>query len=275
MSAQGELTRRLSIVAALMALTPVLLLVIELPSRTVSLPILGAPLIVRLDVNTLLALFLPTVVIAGADWSLRSHPDVQRGQVPFLFPFWIAPGLAAFALALILVRVDAWAVWIVILLLGVAAITGLIAVEYATVSPMQPSYSVARLVVSSVSYAIALGAFTLIYATRERSIVTATGAMVVAFLLAIDLLGSYSSSPGRAVLYSAITALLVGQATWAMNYWNISAWSAGVLLLALFYVTTNLALFDLRGELSREVLLEYGLVVFVAVVAAVVLRNVR
>ncbi|MCS6773754.1 MAG: hypothetical protein NZ693_06545 [Thermoflexales bacterium] len=271
----AEFVRRLSLVAALTALTPVLLLIIELPSRVVSVELLGAPLMVRLDVNVLLMLFLPTVVVTGADWSLRSHPEVQQGQVPFLFPFWIAPGMAAFALALILARLDTWAVWLAALLTGVVAIVALIAAEYVTVSPTQPSYPLARLLVSGVNYVIALGAFTLIYATRERTLVTATGMLAVAFLLAVDLLGSYGGGAKWTVLHAAITALLVGQATWAMNYWNLSAWGAGVLLLAIFYTATNLASLSVRDGLTLGALLEYGFVAAVAVIAALILRDLR
>lgn len=266
---------RILVLVALLALTPVLLLVVELPSRNVSFSFLGSELAISLNTNSLLILFMPVLTIAGVDWVLRDHPDVQAGEAPFLFPFWMAPGLTALALALLLTRINTWPLWILALMLGVIIIGVLVVAEYNTVSPNHASYPLARLTVTGLSYLIAFGLFTLIYSTRERSIITATITMLVAVALSLDLLAPHIIGLDQAVLFALIIGWIVGIATWALNYWNISNWSAGVLMLTAFYVCVGVAQQHFQERLSRNVLGEFGVVTVIALVVAWQLAGVR
>lgn len=266
---------RVLVLMALLALTPVLLLVVELPTRNLSLNFLGSALSIRLDTDSLLILFLPVIAVAGTDWVLREHPDVRAGEVPFLFPFWMAPGLAALALGLLMARIPSWLLWIAALLIGVILIGILIQAEYLTISPNAPSYAVARLTVTGLSYVIAFGLFTLIYSTRTRSILSASGIMLVAIALSLDLLAPHIIGLKPAALYAAIIGWLVGQATWALNYWNVSNWSAGVILMTLFYVTVGLAQQSFQGRLTRNVLSEFTVITLIAIIVAWQLAGIR
>ncbi len=266
---------RVLVLMALLALTPVLLLVVELPTRNLSLNFLGSALSIQLGTDSLLILFLPVIAIAGTDWVLRDHPDVQAGEVPFLFPFWMAPGLAALALGLLLARIPAWLLWIAVLLIGVVLIGILVQAEYITISPNTPSYAIARLTVTGLSYLIAFGLFTLIYSTRTRSVLSAGTITLVAIALSLDLLAPHIIGLKPAALHAAIIGWLVGQATWALNYWNVSNWSAGVILMALFYVTIGLAQQSFQGRLTRNVLIEFAVVTLIACAVAWQLANVR
>ncbi|PJF48650.1 MAG: hypothetical protein D6709_08965 [Chloroflexi bacterium] len=274
-SLHTSVANRILVLVALLALTPVLLLVVELPSRNASLTFLGSPLSINLNADSLLILFLPVLTIAGVDWALRDHPDVQAGEVPFLFPFWMAPGLTAFALALLLTRLTSWPVWIGALLGGVVVLGVLIVAEYYTITPNTPTYPIARLAVTGLSYLIAFSLFTLIYSTRERSVITATSASLVALALALDLLAPHIIGLRQATLFAVIVSWLVGQATWALNYWNVSNWSAGVVLLTVFYVSAGVAQQHFQGRLSRSVLIEFAVVTCIALIVAWQLAGVR
>lgn len=274
-SLHSSVGNRILVLVALLALTPVLLLVVELPSRNASLTFLGSPLSINLNADSLLILFLPVLTIAGVDWVLRDHPDVQAGEVPFLFPFWMAPGLTALALALLLTRLTSWPVWIAALLLGVVVLGVLIVAEYYTIAPNTPVYPIARLAVTGLSYLIAFSLFTLIYSTRERSVITATGTLLVAVALALDLLAPHIIGLRQATLFSLIIGWLVGQATWALNYWNVSNWSAGVVLLTVFYVSVGIAQQHFQERLSRGVLIEFAIVTCIALIVAWQLAGVR
>lgn len=164
----------------------------------------------------------------------------------------MAPGLAALALGLLLTRIPSWLLWIAALLIGVILIGILVQAEYLTISPHAPSYAVARLTVTGLSYVIAFGLFTLIYSTRTRSILSASGISLVAIALSLDLLAPHIIGLKPAVLYAAIIGWLVGQATWALNYWNVSNWSAGVILMTLFYVTVGLAAAIVSGQADAQ-----------------------
>jgi hypothetical protein len=69
----------------------------------------------------------------------------------------------------------------------------------------------------------------------------------------------------RVLLFAGIVGLIVGESTWALNYWQVSAWAGGLFLLLIFYVVANVAHQYLLERLSASVLVEF------AVVAAIVL----
>ena len=99
--------------------------------------------------------------------------------------------------------------------------------------------------------------------------------MGVAFCLSIDLLAPHIIGLRSGMVQAGIIALLMAQATWALNYWNISNWSAGVLLLTFFYVLVGLAQQHFQDRLTRTVLVEFSVVVAIALFIAWQLAGVR
>ena len=259
---------RVLVLVALIALTPVALEVVELPTRSATIDFLGSALSITLSADSLLLVLMPVLTCAGVDWVLRDHPDVRAGEIPYLFPFWIAPGFAALAVAWLLTRIPTWPLWVGVLLLGIVAIATLVFAEYVGLSPYARGYAVARLLLTGVSYAIAFGLFALIYSSRERSVISATLSALVAFGLALDLMAPHIIGLSTAATFSLVVGLVVGESTWALNYWNISNWSAGVLLLAVLYVMTGLAQQYFQDRLTRSVLMEFGVVAAIASVIA-------
>jgi len=273
--AAAELRQRIAVLIALITLTPVLLLVVELPSRTTTLNVLGSALTISLTTDSVLMLLMPVLTVAGVDWILRDHREVQQGEVPYLFPFWVAPGLAAMASATLIARAQTWPVWISTLVIGTVIITILVIAEYIALSPRARGYALARLAVTSLSYVIAFALLTLIYSGRERSIVSSTFCLFVAGLLALDLLSPHVIGLRLSGLFALVIGLLVAQANWALSYWNISDWSGGVMLLAVFYVTTGLAQQHFQDRLTREVLIEFAVITTVALVVVWQLADLR
>jgi hypothetical protein len=266
---------RVLVLVALIALTPVALEVVELPTRSASINFLGSALSITFSTDSLLLVLMPVLTCAGVDWVLRDHPDVHAGEIPYLFPFWIAPAFASLTIAWLLTRIPSWPVWLGVLLLGVIAIGTLVSAEYVGLSPYARGYAVARLVLTGVSYAIAFALFTLIYSARERSVISATLTTLVAFGLCLDLMAPHIIGLRTAATFSLVVGLLVGQSIWALNYWNISNWSAGVLLLAVLYVMIGLAQQYFQDRLTRSVLIEFGVVATIALIIAWQLAGVR
>ena len=128
----------------------------------------------------------------------------------------------------------------------------------------------AKQLLSLLTYLTAFGAFTIIYQTKERSLVTATAVAVVAGLLSLVLLRSAEAPRRRTVLYALLTALAAGEVTWALNYWVVRELIGGAVLLLLFYVIVGLNEVILRGELTRRLLAEYvgvGIVGFLLILS--------
>jgi len=107
---------------------------------------------------------------------------------------------------------------------------------------------------------VALVLFLVVYRSRARSIVSATEVMLVSGLLALELLRGSGRPTLMITHYAAITGLLLGQVTWALNYWRLSSLTGGLVLLVVFYDVVGLAQNALQGRIGRRVLIEYGLI---------------
>jgi hypothetical protein len=97
-----------------------------------------------------------------------------------------------------------------------------------------------------------------------------TGIMLVSGMIALALLRRKRELIGKTWSFAIIVGLSLGQITWALNYWRISALTAGLLLLLIFYVLVGLAQQQLVGKLSRRAVWEFG---SIAVAALLVIFN--
>jgi hypothetical protein len=196
----------------------------------------------------------------GARYILAAHPDApDRLPRPLVFS-WVLPGLLGGMAAYLVELAPTEVVWGGGLLLAMVLIGLAVAAEFAALSPRHPAATRARLGLNILAYLLALVFFYLIYRTRARSLVTATEVTLVAFLIALDLLGVAETRAARVILYSAVVGLVVGEATWALNYWRLDNWTASLLLLLFFYLATGIAQQYLLDRLKPAVLLEFGLV---------------
>jgi len=59
--------------------------------------------------------------------------------------------------------------------------------------------------------------------------------------------------------------LILGQVTWALNYWSsLNKLTGGLLLLLIFYVLVGIAQQGLQNRLNRRVLVEFAVFAVVA-----------
>ena len=106
---------------------------------------------------------------------------------------------------------------------------------------------------------------------RIRSLVSSTLVGVTATLLAIELLRTWDRRAQLVLAYGLIVGLLLGQVTWALNYWPLlPGLTGGLLLLLSFYLAVGIAQQGLQGRLTRRVLIEFGVFGAVALVLIVI-----
>jgi hypothetical protein len=184
-------------------------------------------------------------------------------RVPgYALTFWLTPGLLVFLATLWLSQLPLALGW---WLVGVGAtgvlLYSVVLAEYHTIDPRDSQYELARVWLNLVVYGLAFGFFVLVYQTRARSILSATELMLVSVLLAASLLRAGSSQAGRTWLYAGVTALVMGQSMWALNFWRVPPLTAGLWLLLIFYLFTGVAQQRLFGRLTRRALIEFGVVI--------------
>jgi|YNPNPStandDraft_1061719.scaffolds.fasta_scaffold02797_5 hypothetical protein len=272
---------------------------LSLPARVWTAILFGSPVTLTVTANAILGILLVGLVVSGTEAVVRAHPrsrgnpDEAPAERALPAPTWpagpvrVAPGLGSMAGQYRALATGHWVFWslpialviVALLLLPVAPtrlywllgllLTGLalglsLAGLYHTIDPFAPGYRRARLGMNALTYGVALLLFLVVYRTRVRSIISATEIMLLSGLLALELLRGSERPTFLVTLYAGITGLVLGQATWALNYWRLDSLSGGLILLLLFYNIVGLAQHALQGRISRRIVLEFGLITIAA-----------
>ena len=207
--------------------------------------------------------------IVHLNWRARS----RRGR--YTATAWTLPALATLT-AFLFLRLPVFSSGVgtgLGLAVAGALLAFIIVAQYCTLDPSDPAYRPAGMALSLVIYLLALGLYAAIYAPKVRSLLSATAVAVVTVVLALEVLRREGVEARRLAIYAGITGLILGQITWALNYWVVNALAGGAILLLGFYLLTGLAQNHLSGQLSRRVVAEFGAVATVSLL--VVLYSLR
>lgn len=248
---RSQISVTLWVVLATLALSAV----VRLPERILSVEVLGSPLSLAITVNILVGLGALVMVCAGLEAALRTHPQTEL--LNYSFQYWALPGATVLTAAFLLPKAptDAW--WAIGLVITGAILGATLIAEYFTVDPSGRRYSNARLVLNIIAYGLAALSFVLVYASRSRALISATLIGAIAGLLTIDLLRTDTRSLALVLLYSLISAVVMAQATWVLNYLPSTTPRAGLVLLIGFYLLVGLAHQQILGRLTRLQVVEY------------------
>lgn len=256
---------RTNAVVSLTLIGLALYFVLEFPTRAASVTLFGSPLGVNAPRRWLMAMLLVSLVMAGTDMVIRSHPTLPGRRLGYLATFWMLPGLLVVAATQILGFVPNSLVWGASLL-GTGLLLWLtIVAEFQGVptgARRQPRW--ATLWQQMIGYGLALVLFALIYHARSRSALSASEVLLVSSMVAVSLLRLPPAQISRTWLYAGLIGLCLGQMTWALNYWRISTLTGSLLLFLTFYVLVGLTQQHLLSTLTRRTLWEYGAIAVVA-----------
>jgi hypothetical protein len=211
------------------------------------------------------ALLIATSCV-GTDQVLRTHP--RAGEAPGGMAILVLPALIVLAGALFLrlpffQRGLAEAAGLVGS--GVTLLAALFA-EYQTLDQSGPGYRRARIVVTLIGYLIAFALFSAIFAPKFRSILSASAVLIASALISAELFRG-SGRSDRQPLWIGVVALTLGEVTWALNYWVLSALAGGAVLLLVFYTVTGVIRSHLNGSLAPRVFSEHLIVAAVGLAA--------
>jgi hypothetical protein len=261
---------RISVVVSLTLIGLALYFVLEFPAQAATFTLLDSPLALVSPRQWLMTLLLVSLAMAGTDTVIRSHSALPERRLSYLATFWMLPGLLVLLATQTLGLAPNTIVWAAGLV-GVGILMWLtIIAEYQQVLPGFSPYRLSHLWRQLIGYGLALPLFVVIYYTRSRSALSATGILLVSGMVALALLRQKPETILRTWLFAAVIGLSLGQITWTLNYWRIGALQAGLLLLVALYILIGLAQQQLLGSLSRRVLWEFGAV---SVIALLVIFN--
>ena len=259
--ARADYRDRISVATWLLVLGLGASVLIELPAAMVSFWVFGSPITLPFTDMVWFAIFLAMMVAAGAQSIVSAHPaNTNRFSVFGLetWPYWALPmALTSIAVVLLPLAPSPAIQVLAILVSGMLVALAYVGL-YATVEPGQPGSRRARLLLDSLAYGSALLLFLFVYQTRTRSLLSGSLVAVTAMLRAIEILRSVTARAHTALIYGGIAGLILGQVTWALNYWVLPGLTGGLLLLLIFYLLVGIAQHGLQGRLTRRVLIEFA-----------------
>lgn len=103
-----------------------------------------------------------------------------------------------------------------------------------------------------------------VYINKVRSLLSASTVALIACLLLLQIADGERFPAERRLIYGLVGGVTLGEITWALNYWPLTGWTGGALLLIAFYLLAGLIVAQVSEGLRRRDLLEYGGIAAVA-----------
>ena len=260
--------RKLSTLAALVLLAYCLVRVVPLPTTSLTPSLFG--ITVRIDVNStaILLILAASLAVAGTDWIIRSHPRAA-GLRPS-FEHWIIPGLAAFALGGIVIRLP-YGIWFWFgLALSASLLVAVVQAEFIALDRDDPRFDRAAISLRALAWLLLIGALFAIRVSAPRAILSLplvfAGVTGVTWrLLRLD------EPVSSAWLDATLVGMAAAQVDWGLHYWRATPLRQALLLGLLAYLLVNLILAYRQGRLGRSRLTEIGGVCTVALLGILLL----
>ena len=259
---------RISVVTWLFVFALGVSILYTLPTTMITLRALGSPVSIALTKTLVAAIVLALYAAAGVESVISAHPRFANpAQRNWTWPFWALPMALAIIAVYVLPLAPTRPIQVLVLLVSGTLLMLALFSLYTTVERGQTGFRRARLILDALSYGAALVLFLVVYQTRTRSLLSGTLIALTATLLAIEVLRSSTDRPLPVLTYGAITGVILGQVTWALNYWwTMSNLTGGLLLLLIFYIIVGIAQHGLQEHLNQRILLEFALFALVALV---------
>lgn len=232
-----------------------------------------------------LSVLLALVASTGAVWvgAWRGVPDerLPSGRLLFIpLPLeTLLPGLLAVGFVLFLLLFESGIAQVAVLVLAAASFAAVYWGQAHGSSIRDPYFGLAQTALNIAGHICAFLLFSTIYGLKVRSLYSATATGLVAFLLVYELLSRDTAwhkamklpVEGRrstVALLALVAGVVVGELTWGLNYWAaLTTLVGGAFLLVVFYVTHGIMSHYVDHTLDRRVLLEFGAVAGLGILA--------
>jgi hypothetical protein len=264
-----DILRRVSVVSWAVLAAMAAALFLRLPTFIIPLNALGSPITISISDTTMMAFFIAALAGSGAESVVRLHPrfqDPANQARRRLLPYWALPAALSVLSVLLMPLAPTRITQVAVLALGGMAVTVSLFGLYATVDRGAQGFRRSRILLNVLAYAAALALFLLVYQTRTRSLLSGTLIAATAALLAAELLRTTTPRVELVFSYAAAVGLILGEATWALNYWLVPGLTGGLVLLLIFYLTIGLAQQGLQDQWNRRVLLEFAFFAILAII---------
>ena len=240
-----------------------LLRLVALPRRSLTpiaivvvIALVGMALVTRVSnwLAVLLVIVLMVVVSASFDLILRGAGRDRPAWDQFILPNLLIVGTALF-LRLV---ASGGGVAIGLALFGVLLVLVAWAEQHYWLDATDHRWSTLALIV--ISYVVVFAFYAAIYQLKVRTLFNAPAIVIFTFLIAVRLIRLTDDllPYSRLAPYAAFAALVVGEATWALNYWPLNGLLGGAFLLTVLYFVVQVLVQHLAGRLTPRTLVEHA-----------------
>jgi hypothetical protein len=260
--------RKLSTLAALVLLAYCLVRVVPLPTTSLTPSLFGITVQIDLNATAVLLILAASLAVAGTDWIIRSHPRAS-GLRPS-FEHWIIPGLAAFALGGIVIRMP-YGIWFWFgLALSAGLLVAVVQAEFIALDRDDPRFDRAAISLRALAWLLLIGALFAIRVSAPRAILSLP--LVFAGVTGVTWRLLRLDEPASSAWVDAtLVGMAAAQVDWGLHYWRATPLRQALLLGLLAYLLVSLILAYRQGRLSRARLTEIGGVCGVALLGIMLL----
>lgn len=252
------ISERLSMVVSLILIGLALYFIVDLPTRTFAISYLGMSTTVVASTRLLMGLLLGALAFSGSGAVIHAYREERVG---YTVPFWVNATLLVVLAMLTLARLESALLWAIALLVSGAFLWFTIYAEYLLIDSTGSNRKLpAQLWSQGMSYALFLAYALLILESTWGIWLELAGLMILAGILAASILRVNPHRGEKRGIYALIVALALGQLGWVLVFMPLSVIQMVLLLLLVFYTLTGLSNSSAEHALSKQVLLEYGVV---------------
>jgi hypothetical protein len=260
--------RKLSTLAALVLLAYCLVRVVPLPTTSLNPALFGITVRIDLNATVVMLILAASLAVAGTDWIVRSHPSAA-GLRPS-FEHWIIPGLAAFALGGIVIRLP-YGIWFWFgLALSAGLLVAVVQAEFIALDRDDPRFDRAAISLRALAWLLLVGAMFAIRVGAPRAILSLP--LVFACVTGVTWRLLRLDEPASSAWLDAfLVGMACAQVDWGLHYWRATPLRQSLLLGLLAYLLVSLILGYRQRRLGRARLTEIGGVCAVALLAILLL----
>ncbi len=259
---------RLGVLIASVLLTFALTRLIQSPQFTLSITLPGFYFAFPITLGSIMTFFAAALAATGMEWLIRDHPALG-GKVTT--EHLVLPTLTTFVIGAPLTLLPNGPAWFVAFALGALILISVFFAEYITIEPSAPTYAFARVLLTSLAYALFLILATSLRFSGVRMFLFVPVVFIVAGLISLRIL--HLDGTDRWDFPWAIgIGIVCAQVGAGLHYWPVTPLQLGLAVTGPLYALTMLCVSLTENIPLRRAAVSPAVVVGLAWVSAIFLR---
>lgn len=229
---------RLSVLLAIILFVYALIPFVNVPPQAIAINLFRIQFNFNFNIHTLVSILVAALAAVGAEWLVRSHPNLREDQPTY--PHWMLPAFSAWVIDVPLSTIAISSEWWIIFGFGGLFLMMVFVSEYISIDLSDAYHVPASVALSAVSYAFFLVLAITVRAANMRLYLLVPAMVLAAALISLRTLNLRLSGQWS-IEWGIAAALIISQLTIGLHYLRLSPLAFGLILLSALYAITGLA----------------------------------